>query len=195
MNKTITIMTAALIALAGYAAPALSADVGVSIRVGQPGFFGRIDIGDAPRPRIIYAQPRIVNRVVIDDEPIYLHVRPGQARNWRKHCHRYDACGRPVYFVNDNWYNTVYVQHYRERGRRNDGHGHDGHDGNRRDDNRRDDRNRHDDNRRDDRNHHDDNRRDDHNGHDDNHRGHDDHDEGNRDGNNRRHGKDKKDKD
>jgi len=26
-------------------------------------------------------------------------VPPGHAKNWAKHCHRYDACARPVYFV------------------------------------------------------------------------------------------------
>ena len=25
-------------------------------------------------------------------------------RHWRKHCARYDACGRPVYFVQEDWY-------------------------------------------------------------------------------------------
>ena len=32
---------------------ALAADVGVSVNVGQPGFYGRIEIGDAPRPRLL----------------------------------------------------------------------------------------------------------------------------------------------
>ena len=27
----------------------------------------------------------------------------------------YGACGRPVYFVQENWYNDVYVPAYRER--------------------------------------------------------------------------------
>jgi hypothetical protein len=32
-------------------------------------------------------------------QPIYLHVPPGHAKDWRKHCRKYDACGQPVYFV------------------------------------------------------------------------------------------------
>ena len=56
-------------------------------------------------------------------------VPPGHARNWRKHCHKYDACGRPAYFVQDSWYRSVYVPHYRER-----------HRDDRRDDRRGDDR-------------------------------------------------------
>jgi hypothetical protein len=50
--------------------------------------------------------------------PVCLHVPPGHARNRRKHCGRYDACGRPVYFVQDRcWYNTVCVPRYQERER------------------------------------------------------------------------------
>lgn len=125
MNKTLTMTIGALIAIAGYTAPALAADVGVSIGIGQPGFYGQLDIGDAPRPRVIYAQPRIIERVVVEQEPIYLHVRPGQARNWRRHCGAYNACGRRVYFVNDNYYNNVYSPHYRERHGRHDDRGDD----------------------------------------------------------------------
>ena len=140
MNKTLTMTIGALIAIAGYAAPALAADVGVSIGIGQPGFYGQLDIGDAPRPRVIYAQPRIIDRVVVDEEPIYLHVRPGHAKNWRRYCGQYNACGRRVYFVNDNYYNNVYAPHYRQRHERQDDRHDDRHDhGDRRDDNGHDD--------------------------------------------------------
>ncbi|MBK6974411.1 MAG: hypothetical protein IPH26_16180 [Sterolibacteriaceae bacterium] len=104
-------------ALAVAAVPALAADVGVSISIGQPGFYGRIDIGDFPPPVVIYRQPVVIERVPVGvvRQPVYLHVPPGHARNWRKHCRRYNACGRPVYFVQDRWYNDVYVPAYRER--------------------------------------------------------------------------------
>ena len=71
----------------------LAADVGVSVSVGQPGFYGRIDIGDYPypQPRVIYRQPRIIERVYVEREPIYMRVPLGHAKNWRKHCHRYNA--------------------------------------------------------------------------------------------------------
>ncbi len=49
-------------------------------------------------------------------QPIYLRVPPGHRKNWRKHCLRYGACGQPVYFVGDNWYNNVYVPSYRAHG-------------------------------------------------------------------------------
>jgi hypothetical protein len=46
------------------------------------------------------------------------------AQNWRKHCRKYNACGRPVYFVQDNWYNDVYVPRYRETHRGDQGERH-----------------------------------------------------------------------
>jgi hypothetical protein len=102
------------LALAGVTVPALAADVGVSISVGEPGFYGRIDIGSFPRPRLLYREPILVERVTVVEAPLYLHVPPGHAKNWRKYCRKYEACGRPVYFVEDRWYNDVYVPHYRE---------------------------------------------------------------------------------
>jgi hypothetical protein len=104
---------------------ALAADVGVSVTVGQPGFYGHIDIGNAPPPVLIYPQPVVVRpvRVVqpVPVQPVYLHVPPGHAKHWSKHCHEYDACSRPVYFVKDDWYNNVYVPRYeQEHGK---GHG------------------------------------------------------------------------
>ena len=127
MNKTFTMTVAALIGIAGQITPGLAQDVGVSISIGQPGFYGRIELGDTRRPRVIYAEPVIVERVTVVQEPIYLHVRPGHARRWREHCREYAACGQRVYFVNDDWYNTVYVQQYRERGGHYEDH-HDDHD-------------------------------------------------------------------
>jgi hypothetical protein len=96
------------------ATPAMATDVGVSISVGQPGFYGQIDIGNVPRPVLVYPQPVVIQpvRVVQPVQPIYLHVPPGHAKNWGKHCHKYDACSRPVYFVKEDWYNNVYVPQY-----------------------------------------------------------------------------------
>ncbi|HYM48039.1 MAG TPA: hypothetical protein VES91_06130 [Burkholderiaceae bacterium] len=86
----------------------------VSVTVGQPGFYGRIDIGNAPRPVLIYPQPVIIRQVQVVQpvQPVYLRVPPGHAKKWSKHCQKYDACSRPVYFVKDDWYNNVYVPHY-----------------------------------------------------------------------------------
>lgn len=102
--------------LAAATLPAFAADVGVSVTVGQPGFYGRIDIGNAPPPVLIYPQPVVIQRVYVAQPPppLYLHVPPGHAQKWSKHCHKYDACSRPVYFVKDDWYNNVYVPHYQQ---------------------------------------------------------------------------------
>ena len=119
------------IAAAAFAVPALAADVGVSLSLGQPGFYGQIDLGNVGPPPVVYARPVIINRgppgVVV--EPLYLHVPSNHARNWRRYCGRYDACGRQVYFVKDDWYNKVYVPHYRDEHR-------DEHRGDHRDDHR-----------------------------------------------------------
>lgn len=114
----------ALTAAALLLPPLASAEVGVSINIGQPGFYGRIDIGDYPRPQLIYAEPILVAPVAVVSSPLYLHVPPGHARKWDKHCHRYNACGRRVYFVDDGWYQNTYVPAYQER--HGHGRGHDG---------------------------------------------------------------------
>lgn len=111
------------VALGAASVPVLGSDVGVSISIGQPGFYGRLDIGDYPQPRIIYRQPVVIERVPVGRPPIYLRVPPGHAKHWRKHCHEYNACGERVYFVQDNWYHSEYVPRYHERhGDRRDEH-------------------------------------------------------------------------
>ncbi len=112
--------------LAAASAPVFAADVGVSISVGQPGFYGRIDIGGYPQPQVIYSQPVLVERVPAYRPPIYLRVPPGYAKHWDKHCHEYHACGERVYFVRDDWYHHEYVPRYQENHR---GHGDDHRDG------------------------------------------------------------------
>lgn len=104
------LMLAVVVAASG--GNVLAADVGVSVTVGQPGYYGRIDIGNFPQPQLLYAQPVVIERVptVAVPQPVCLHVPPGHAKNWRKHCGRYNACGEPVYFVSDNWYNNVYAK-------------------------------------------------------------------------------------
>ena len=125
----------ALAATVGVTLPAFAGDVGVSISVGEPGFYGRIDIGSFPQPRVIYRRPILVERVTVVEAPLYLRVPPGHVKHWRDHCREYDACGRRVYFVEERWYNDVYVPHYREVHRdrdhdHDDDQGHHGHHGN-----------------------------------------------------------------
>jgi hypothetical protein len=113
----------ALVALALHTA-ASAADVGVSVNISEPGFYGRIDIGRVPSPVLIYPQPVIIEQrpVNVMRQPIYLHVPPGHEKKWDKHCSRYNACGQPVFFVQDGWYRDVYAPRYYEgdSGRRED---------------------------------------------------------------------------
>jgi uncharacterized protein YcfJ len=115
MSRTTVLCATAVIMFSGAA---LATDVGVSISAGQPGFYGRIDIGAVPQPpRLVYAQPIVIQPapVAVAQPPVYLRVPPGHAKHWAKHCARYNACGQPVYFVQDTWYNNVYVPYYRGR--------------------------------------------------------------------------------
>lgn len=125
------ILLAAGLALA---APAFATDVGVSVHISQPGAYGRVDIGRFPQPQVILAQPIFVQPptvVVQRPDPVYLWVPPGHRKNWKKHCRNYGACGVPVYFVRDDWYDShVRRADLREdrrddrRGDRYDDHGH-----------------------------------------------------------------------
>ena len=108
-----------LAALAASTSAVFAADVGVSVSVNQPGLYGRIDIGNFPQPQVIYTQPVLIQPVPVGvaPQPLYLHVPPGHAKKWRKHCHEYNACGQPVYFVQDRWYKEVYVPRRNEQRR------------------------------------------------------------------------------
>jgi hypothetical protein len=39
----------------------------------------------------------------------------GYEKHWERHCSEYNACGRPVYFVRDEWYRNRFVPHYQHR--------------------------------------------------------------------------------
>lgn len=95
--------------LAGLASvPAHAGGLDISIGVSgevSPGVYGRVDIGSAPRyPSVILDSPVIIHRTHSHVSPIYLHVPPGHARHWDKHCRRYGACETPVYFVRSTEY-------------------------------------------------------------------------------------------
>lgn len=92
----------------------LTAQAEISISIGQPGFYGRIDIGGYPPPRLVFPQPIIITPAPSHPTPVYLHVPPGHAKDWEKHCHQYNACGEAAYFVQDDWYEGEYVPRYQE---------------------------------------------------------------------------------
>jgi hypothetical protein len=120
-------------ALAACATAWSAVDVGVGVTIRQPGVYGRIEIGtNTPPPPVIYRQPVVIAQppVIVAEPPMYLYVPPGHAKKWRKHCHKYDACGRQVYFVREEWVRTQYVQAHPGKGApvyvqdREHGHGH-----------------------------------------------------------------------
>ena len=143
--KRLLIAAAIATTAVSLATPALATDVGVSISIGQPGFYGRLDIGDYPPPQLIYSRPIIIEQEVAYGPPIYLRVPPGHAKHWSKHCREYGACGQRVYFVQDDWYNREYVPRYQEQHRHRRDDRRDEH----RDDHRGNQKNDHDDNDRD----------------------------------------------
>jgi hypothetical protein len=113
----------ALLAAAGLAfavPPAFAQDVRVTIS-GEvaPGVYGRVDFGGRPPPPVFYPQPVIVVKqpqaAVVS--PIYMHVPPGHAKNWSKHCKKYNACNHPVYFVKSAEYEPGYKHPGKGRGK------------------------------------------------------------------------------
>ena len=113
MKKYLSMLIAAL--GAAVAAPAWSAvDVGVGITIREPGVYGRIEIGSQPPPPLLYPQPVIITRpaVVVVQPPMYLYVPPGHAKDWRKHCGKYNACARQVYFVQETWVQDRYEERH-----------------------------------------------------------------------------------
>ncbi len=113
--KPIPWVLAATLLGATLAAPAMADGIGLSV-----------NIGDYPQPQLISRQPIWIERPrgAPMRQPIYLHVPPGHQRNWRRYCGQYNACGQPVLFVRDSWYQRSYVPHYRER-HGNEGRDHD----------------------------------------------------------------------
>jgi hypothetical protein len=132
MTPTRSFITLALTlatSLHAAAAPNISVTVDGQIK---PGVYGRVEIGNVPPPPVLYPQPVVIVRPapsVVVVEPVYLHVPPGHAKNWRKHCRKYQACGQPVYFVRSAEYEPGYgrkSRHDDEHGRGHDkgkGHG------------------------------------------------------------------------
>lgn len=139
--KFMKTLGALALVLVGTASAAANVSVIVEGQI-QPGVYGRVEVGNPslpppvwqPQPVIIAPQPRGVEVV-----PVYLHVPPAHARDWRRHCHRYDSCGRPVYFVRS----VEYEPGYGKKRRHHDKHGDDRDDRDNQRDERRDDKRGH----------------------------------------------------
>ena len=118
-------------AATAYAPAASAQNVSVSAVIsGQivPGVYGQVVLGGGPPPPVVYAQPVVAlppPTVVAEPvQPIYLHVPPGHAKHWAEHCHEYNACYRPVYFVRSAEYEPGY---HHGHGDHDEGHGEHGH--------------------------------------------------------------------
>lgn len=119
-KKIIASLLLSLSAVPGL--PAMADDLGINVILeGEvaPGVYGRVELGNDSRPDIYYREPMIIvsDSKYARSRPVYLHVPPGHAKNWGKHCSKYRACDRPVYFVRS----AEYDEHY------SDDHGHDEH--------------------------------------------------------------------
>ena len=129
--------------LASMAAHAGTPSVSVTVS-GEvaPGVYGEVQVGNAPPPPVVYAQPVIIAPSAHHDHdegrPMYLHVPPGHAKNWARHCREYNACNRQVYFVKSAEYEPGYNAR-KDRMRRDEGRGDERRD-ERRDEGRRDER-------------------------------------------------------
>lgn len=75
-----------------------------------PGLYGQVQIGNEGPPPLVNAQPMLIEPQAAPPPPVYLHVPPEHARNWRKHCREYNACNRPVYFVRSKEYEPGYLR-------------------------------------------------------------------------------------
>jgi hypothetical protein len=97
---SLALSSALVLAAIGAIQQAQAAQVAVQVSVHEPGFHGRIVIGDQPPP-VIYQQPVIVQQtpVAVVQQPIYMSVPPAHYRHWAAHCGYWRACGQPVYFV------------------------------------------------------------------------------------------------
>lgn len=136
-RKLVVLAAMLAMALPLASSPAGAADIGISINMGQPDYYGPLEVDGYSQPRVYYREPYWVNRRQGRElQPVYLRAPRAHRTNWSRYCRQYNACGRRVYFVQDGWYNDVYAPRYRERhgnehrgNSRNDNRGHDGHDG------------------------------------------------------------------
>jgi hypothetical protein len=115
---------AALLLLGISSAQAQYASVTIHGEI-RPGVYGRVDFGNAPPPVVVYPQPVVIVKESRPLQPIYLHVPPGHAKHWDKHCHKYNACNRPVYFVKSKEYGHEWDDHHHKKEQKHKGKGKD----------------------------------------------------------------------
>jgi hypothetical protein len=97
---------------AALAVASLSASAQVTISIGQPGYYGRVDMGSFAPPPQVYGPPVLVSGGY-NGAPVYLRAPQSHRRHWSRYCGRYNACGQRVLFVRDDWYTNSYAPRYR----------------------------------------------------------------------------------
>jgi hypothetical protein len=108
--RNVAIATAAIVTTASLASAAEKDATAVITGPVTPGVYGRVDVANKPLPTLVYEQPMFVERPDTAGrvEPLYLHVPPEHAKNWKKYCNHYQACDRPVFFVKSAEYDPGY---------------------------------------------------------------------------------------
>jgi hypothetical protein len=123
--RLVSMVAVLLVGTGACRAGDLSVNVILSGQV-APGVYGQVQLGNDRPPPLVYVQPMLIEAQPAPPPPIYLHVPPGHARNWRKHCREYNACNRPVYFIRSAEYEpgfdrASYDREHEDRGRGRDG--------------------------------------------------------------------------
>jgi hypothetical protein len=78
----------------------------------KPGVYGRLAMVSKATPALVYEQPMFIEPPAVAGkiEPVYLHVPPEHAKNWKKYCSKYKACDHPVFFVKSAEYEPGYKE-------------------------------------------------------------------------------------
>jgi len=100
------------IALGAVGSAMAQPSVGLSIGINQPGVYGQINIGNLPAPALVAPRPVVIAPAAVSAPPAYLYVPLAEQRNWRRYCGKYEACGRPVYFVREDWVRDRYAHEH-----------------------------------------------------------------------------------
>ncbi len=103
----------------------LADDLGIKVILEKeisPGVYGRVELGNDSHPETYYPHPTLIisDSRYAKARPVYLHVPPGHAKHWGKHCKKYKACDRPVYFIRSSEYDSYEREHEHEHSKKED---------------------------------------------------------------------------
>jgi len=112
--RKVAVAAIAIGAVAPLAGAADKATVAAISGPVKPGVYGRVAMTSTPaaaKPALVYSQPMMVDNPETTGviEPVYLHVPPEHAKNWKKNCAKYEACNKPVFFIKSAEYEPGYV--------------------------------------------------------------------------------------